>query len=110
MTASAPHPIQPLITDGDGRQRFKENAIVRFLLDRGPFDMNQLAAEDFSREDREQFAQLIGYSLAGFGELSYASDFVYEAAQTPANEKVAFLESKLAELRATLEQIKAIAE
>jgi len=29
---------------------------------------------DFSQEDREQFAQLIGYSLSGFGELSYVSD------------------------------------
>jgi hypothetical protein len=27
----------------------------------------------FDREDWEQFAQLIGYSLDGFGELSYVS-------------------------------------
>jgi len=47
---------------------------VRFLLDMGPFDMNKLAIMDFSREDRIQFAQLIGYSQAGFGELSYVSD------------------------------------
>ena len=26
---------------------------------------------DFAREDREQFAQLIGYSICGFGDLDY---------------------------------------
>jgi hypothetical protein len=39
-----------------------------------------LACLPFSDEDREQFAQLIGYSLGGFGDLSYASDEVYNAA------------------------------
>ena len=72
------HPIQPLVWDvvGDNETddviRFKKNKIVRFLLDAGPFDMNQLALMPFDREDREQFAQLIGYSVSGFGELSYA--------------------------------------
>lgn len=64
------HPMQPVKFDG-ATIRFKANDIVRFLLDAGPFDMNQLAVMKFSREDREQFAQLIGYSVSGFGELSY---------------------------------------
>ena len=68
------HPTQPLGHDEDGVLRFKPNRIVRFLLDMGPFDMNKLAIMDFSREDRIQFAQLIGYSQAGFDELSYVSD------------------------------------
>ncbi len=38
----------------------------------------------FSDEDREQFAQLIGYSLNGFGELSYVSEETYEAAERSA--------------------------
>lgn len=76
----ARHPVQPLITGPDGVTRFKRNAIVRFLLDAGPFDMNQLALMNYSDEDREQFAQLIGYSLSGFGELRYVSDKTYEAA------------------------------
>jgi hypothetical protein len=79
------HPIQPLHHDGRGTLRFKENAIVRFLLDAGPFDMNMLAAMDFSSEDREQFAQLIGYSLGGFGELSYVSDETYNTAERMAD-------------------------
>jgi hypothetical protein len=66
--------------------RFKENAIVRFLLDAGKFDMNDLALMPFSREDREQFAQLIGYSHSGFGELSYVSDETWELAETARNE------------------------
>lgn len=73
------HPVQPLVADGKV-SRFKQNAIVRFLLDHGPFDMNQIGAMEFSAEDREQFAQLIGYSLSGFGDLDYVSDATYEIA------------------------------
>ncbi len=73
------HPIQPLYKDDDG-MRFKKNAIVRFLLDAGPFDMNQIGLMPFSQEDREQFAQLIGYSLCGFSELSYVSGETYNEA------------------------------
>ena len=73
------NPIQPLY-NSNGVFRFKSNKIVEMLLDKGPFDMNSLADMDFSRDDREQFAQLIGYSLNGFAELSYASDDVYDIA------------------------------
>lgn len=75
------HPIQPLQLDGKGVLRFKENAIVRHMLDKGGFDLNYLAAQDFSVEDREQFAQLIGYSLSGYSELGYVTDSTYAAAQ-----------------------------
>lgn len=74
------HPVQPLQKDERGTLRFKKNAIVDFLLEAGPFDLNQLAVMPFSQDDREQFAQLIGYSLSGFGELSYVSDETYERA------------------------------
>lgn len=76
----AKHPVQPLITDEHGITRFKKNKIVRFLLDAGPFDLNNIAMMQFSAEDHEQLAQLIGYSLSGFGELSYVSDRTYNAA------------------------------
>lgn len=76
----AKHPMQPIILDDDGVPRFQKNNIVRFLLDAGPFDMNQLAVMPFSRKDREQFAQLIGYSVSGFCELSYVKDKAYEKA------------------------------
>lgn len=80
------HPVQPLEKDECGTLRFKENKIVRFLLDAGPFDMNQIAVIPFDNEDREQFAQLIGYSLSGFGELSYVSDEAYERAEAQQKE------------------------
>lgn len=82
------HPVQPLDLDEHGVLRFKANAIVRFLLDAGPFDMNKLAMMNFSQEDREQFAQLIGYSLSGFGELSYVSDETYDRAQKSIDHRV----------------------
>ena len=73
------HPIQPTETDQQGVLRFKENSIVRYLLDNGGIDLNRLATIDFSQDDREQFAQLIGYSVSGFSELSYVSDDTYGA-------------------------------
>lgn len=76
----ANEPSQPLYTNEHGTRRFKMNAIVRYLLDRGPFDMNHLAVQGFSDEDAAQFAQLIGYSLSGWGDLSYVSDAAYERA------------------------------
>jgi len=75
------HPVQPMVKDDHGVMRFKENAIVRYLLDKGPFDMNHLALQEFSAEDAEQFAQLIGYSLSGFGDLSYVSNETYTKAE-----------------------------
>lgn len=65
-------PLQPIEIDKGGVIRFRANKIVKFLLDAGPFDMNQLACMEFSEEDRAQFAQLIGYSVSGYGDLSYA--------------------------------------
>lgn len=65
------HPLQPVAADDNGVARFKDNQIVRFLLDAGPFDLNQLALMPWSDEDRCQLAQLLGYSVSGYGELSY---------------------------------------
>lgn len=81
--ASVPTAMQPLYIAGDGRIRFKENAIVRHLLtsaEKVGVDLNSIAMHDFSDEDRMQLAQLIGYSLGGYGELSYVSDESYDAA------------------------------
>lgn len=75
-------PIQPLIEDEHGVIRFKPNAIVQHLLDNGGIDLNQIAVLDFSREDHEQFAQLIGYSWSGACDLSYMTDEVLDAAET----------------------------
>jgi len=72
-------PIQPLHIDEHDVQRFVPNKIVQALLDTSTLDLNQLAMMDFTDEERIQFAQLIGYSVDGFGSLSYVSDEAYES-------------------------------
>ena len=80
-----PHPLQPIEDDGNDVVRFKPNAIVRYLLDNGGIDMNQIALlPGVSREDHVQFAQLIGYSVSGFSELSYVHDEDYDKASAAA--------------------------
>lgn len=70
-----PHPNQPIYLDEHGTPRFRQNSIVRFLLDAGPFDLNQICVmPNLDTEDYTQFMQLIGYSTSGYGELSTSPD------------------------------------
>lgn len=75
------HPVQPLYIDEHGTLRFKRNPIVRDMLDLGKNDLNTLSMKNFSPEDWEQFIQLIGYSLSGFGDYDCATDRVYSKAK-----------------------------
>jgi len=103
------NPIQPFVTDKHGTLRFKANTIVQHLLDTHPTcDMNKLACMDFTDDDRQQFAQLIGYSLSGYSELrSYVDDQAYATAvklsnsqgMTNAEARIAVLEEEIADLR-----------
>lgn len=68
------NPMQPIGLDEDGVVRFKRNAIVRLLLDTGKLTLNDLACMPFSQTDWEQFYQLIGYSVSGYGDLSSVSE------------------------------------
>ncbi len=80
----AKHPLQPLVRDSSGVVRFHANEIVRHLLAFATAQghgMNELAEMPFSQEYREQLAMLIGYSLCGFGDLSYVSDETYIEAE-----------------------------
>jgi hypothetical protein len=77
--------MQEIYKDKNKVYRFRENAIVRYLLDAGPFDMNKLAIMPFKKEEREQFAQLIGYSVDGFAELSYVSKAAIKEADNVVN-------------------------
>lgn len=103
------HPIQPIVKDDNGVLRFKSNAIVEYLLHHGTTDLNDLARLDFPKEDRQQFSQLIGYSLSGYGELSYVDDETYMTAEAMAEQEITetqarieYLEKELADLRAAL--------
>lgn len=100
-------PIQPIEPDPNGCIRFRSNAIVRHLLDHGGIDLNQIACMDFSDEDRQQFAQLIGYSLSGYSELSYVSNDAYEAAKRMAENSESETEARIAALEAKLKAIRA---
>lgn len=81
------HPMQPLVKDDAGVIRFQQNQIVRDLLDfaaaRG-VGLNEIAGRGYSDEDQQQLAQLIGYSVSGFGSLSYASPQVVARADAAA--------------------------
>ena len=83
MTDAVPrkrHPMQKIVKTDSGVVRFRENHIVSALLEectkRGGLDLNKIAigvaTGRFNIEDQIQFAQLIGYSVSGFGDLSYA--------------------------------------
>lgn len=101
------HPIQPIEEDKHGTIRFKTNAVVSYLLDNGSIDMNDLAVIDFAQEDREQFAQLIGYSLSGFGDLSYVSNATYEAADNMYRKGLTESEARIVYFEETLEEVEA---
>lgn len=81
-----PHPVQPTYTDDYGTVRFRRNRIVCFLFGISAFDMNSLAQMSFSGEDRAQFAQLLGYSVDGYEDLSYADDMTEAANPEPPRE------------------------
>lgn len=108
------HPIQPLEIDAEGVLRFRENRIVSALLEHGQktgLGLNELATMEFSREDREQFAQLIGYSHSGACDLGYMTDETLNAARqmydTPKTDTEARLEdaeSQLSALRSALRE------
>ena len=103
------HPIQPLEMI-DGVKRFKQNKILGYLFDQGCIDMNKLAMIDFPQDDRQQFAQLIGYSLDGYSELSYGEDEVIASAELMLNgmdekdARISYLSEELDVLRETLRE------
>jgi hypothetical protein len=110
------HPIQPLEIDSGGVLRFKRNAIVDHVLDaakRGGVDLNSIACGNFSQDDRNQFAQLIGYSVCGFAELSYHDpdvlgvlDQLYNEDGSLKDPKVSERDARIAYLEGELKALK----
>lgn len=74
MKSNIKHPDQPLIISEDKTIRFKENSIVRFLVNNYPNSLNAISMMNFSKEDYQQIMQLIGYSINGYCELSSVSE------------------------------------
>lgn len=82
ILAGEEEPMQPVGIDANGTHRFLENRIVRDLLNTHPaIDMNEIAGSaacgHYSQAEQRQFAQLIGYSVNGYMNLSYVNDESY---------------------------------
>jgi len=82
LLENPPQPMQPIVLAEDNVIRFKPNKIVQALLDQNRgldhLDLNDIARMDFSQEDRMQFAQLIGFTVSGFGDEPYADPAMVE--------------------------------
>ena len=78
--------MRPIEVAEDGKVRFKANAIVRWLVDNDKVSLNEIAARHaqgapaFPQEDVDEFWQMLGYSVSGYGELSHVSEESVEAA------------------------------
>lgn len=72
-------PLQTICLDSRVVMRFKDNAIVRYLLDNGGIDLNQIARIPFPIEDMRQFARLIEYSVGRYTDLSYVEGHEHHA-------------------------------
>lgn len=84
-------PMQPIEFDRYGVIRFRENAIVSYLYEVAlsvGVGMNELCRMEFTDEERMQFAQLIGYSVSGYGDLGYASQESVEKADAIADQLI----------------------
>ena len=91
MIDTSKHPMQPIVLDEHGVARFKQNAIVRYLIDwarNWGLGLNELSMMNFSEEDHQQLAQLLGYSVSGYGDLSYVSQESVSEADAIAEELV----------------------
>ncbi|UTD55908.1 hypothetical protein [Halomonas sp. MS1] len=77
------YPMQPVSIDSRGSIRFEENPIISHLA-REVSNLNDIAiwcaVNEVDAKYQEQLAQLIGYSVSGYGELSYVSDESFERA------------------------------
>jgi hypothetical protein len=65
------------IRNKKGILEFLENRIIRDLVDKGIINLNEVAKtyhEEKYNQDHQQLAQLIGYSLGGYLDLSYVGE------------------------------------
>ena len=102
-------PTQPIFEDELGTLRFQENKIVSALLEFSQekgMDMNKLSCMDFSREDWVQFAQLIGYSIGGWEDLSYVSNEDRRVVERIIKKRESDEEAKINSLSEQLESLK----
>jgi hypothetical protein len=69
-------PMQPIEYDEHGVIRFRANAIVRRIIDENLVNLNNIAMwRNIPVEDREQFWQMLGYSVSGYGDMMKQNDY-----------------------------------
>lgn len=105
------HPVQPVVMTDTGTVRFQRNPMVRKLLDESTsrgYGMNELVAHSHDiengRDHMQHFAQLIGYSVSGYGELSYHNRGICSRADRKAEKLIQAQHAK--EAAAENEQVK----
>lgn len=84
----AEYPMQPIALDEHGTVRFEGSPIISYLASEVT-DLNHLAIwcaqNQIGQKYQEQLAQLIGYSVSGYGTLSYVSDRSFDRASAVAD-------------------------
>jgi hypothetical protein len=84
MTQDLPkNPMQPVVIDSRNVVRFKENGIVHAVYEMSKahgFGLHEIAMHNFTEDDQKQFAQLLGYSVSGYGDLPYVDKVSVECA------------------------------
>ena len=102
-------PMQSIVWDGHGVIRFKKNRIIDDLLDvagKHGLDLNQIAIracnDKYTDAEQIQLAQLIGYSVSGYGDLSYVQRNEKKALR-PADKKADKMSKKRAKKKAEKE-------
>jgi len=76
MNAITKRPMQPVVVAHDDVIRFKSNRIVRDLLAHASttgLSLNELKFEEYDQDEIDQFYQLIGYSVSGYGDIDEVS-------------------------------------
>lgn len=83
--------MREIVFDDQGNIRFKANAIVAWLFDTQRINLNEIVMHKWPIEDQEEFWQMLGYSVSGYGDLSFARPETVAAADEIAQQ---MLESK----------------
>ena len=82
--------MQPIAPDSHGVARFRENDVIRWLVDVKGVNLNEVSrvaqTEEFDRYDVAQFWQMLGYSVSGYGDISFIPKSVVEKADSKVEE------------------------
>jgi hypothetical protein len=68
------HPMQPVVLSEDGRAYFVPNEILVWMLAHGRINFDEIAQQGFSDEDRMQLAQLLGFAVSRYTQLTYVTE------------------------------------